>query len=78
MSFMTLVVFSSILLTFGFVIYHEMMWINMNTNAVNDMNNKTMQLNWKQNQNFNNDSIMILVYFAIIGGIIAPNALQID
>ena len=55
-----------------------MMWINMNTNAVNDMNNKTMQLNWKQNQNFNNDSIMILVYFAIIGGIIAPNALQID
>jgi len=75
MSFMTLVVFSSILLTFGFVIYHEMMWINMNTNAVNDMNNKTMQLHWKQNQNFNNDSIMILVYFAIIGGIIAPNAL---
>jgi hypothetical protein len=78
MSFMTLVVFSSILFTFGFVIYHEMMWINMNTNSVNDINNKTVQLNWKQNQSFNNDSIMILVYFAIIGGIVAPNAPQID
>lgn len=83
MSFMTLVIFSSILFSFGLVTYHEFVLMNlMNMNSVNDSNNKTVYLyrnsSWKQQPNYSNDGLMIVVYIAIIVGVVAPHIPQID
>ena len=79
MSFMTLVIFSSILFSFGVVIYHEIMLTK--TKYVNDNHNKTMHLygslNWKE-QHYSNDSLTVLAYLAVIIGIVAPHIPQID
>jgi hypothetical protein len=77
---MTLVIFSSILFSFGFVIYHEIVSTDMH--YVNYDNYKSLYLlygnSYGKQHNYNSDSFTILAYIAFIIGIVAPNIQQIE
>ena len=72
MSFMTFIIFSSILLSFGFVCYHELLLLSVTNN---NNNNISYILNQKKQDG---DGATILAYIAVIAALVLPHIPQID
>lgn len=70
MSFMTFIIFSSLLCSFGFVCYHELLLLSVTNN-----NNISYILNQKKQDG---DGVIILAYIAVIAALVLPHIPQID